>query len=348
MQILFVMLVSCHVVSSVKYSLKYFLTATAGIPDFPEFVGAATVNEVQVGYCDSSIQTAEPKQDWMQTLIKDDPQHLKWYSEKCLGNQRVFRANIDGLRRRLNQTKGKQVLQRMNGCSWDDETGEIKGFNQYGYNGEDFIALDLQTLTWVAPVTQAVITKLKWDTEKARLDYNKDYYIHMCPEWLKKYVRYGKSFLQRTERPSVSILQKSPSPLVTCHATGFYPDTADLYWRKDGYEFHEGVDKGEILPNPDGTFQMSAELNISLISPEEWRKYDCTFQLSGVEEDVITKLKETVIRTNYVPPSTFPVGPVVGAVVVLLVLFLVVAVILFLKKKNVSIICDSGFRLVRQ
>jgi len=90
----------------VKHSLKYFITATSGVPDFPEFVGAATVNEVQVGYCDSNIKTAEPKQDWMRKLIKDDPQHLEWYSLKCLGNQQVFRANIDGLKQRLNQTEG--------------------------------------------------------------------------------------------------------------------------------------------------------------------------------------------------------------------------------------------------
>ncbi|XP_041867664.1 major histocompatibility complex class I-related gene protein-like [Melanotaenia boesemani] len=337
MKILFVILIFCQVVSSVKYALKYSLTGTSGIPEFPKFVAAATVNEVQVVYCDSSIYTAEPKQDWMRKLFRDDPQHLKWYSETCLHYQDFFRTNIDDLRRRLNETRGLQILQKMDGCSWDDETGEIKGFNQYGYDGEDFISLDLQTLTWTAHVKQADIIKQKWDADKARLENNKEYYISLCPELLKKYLNYGKNSLQRTERPSVSILQKSPSSLVTCHATGFYPDTADLYWRKDGYGFHEGVDKGEILPNPDGTFQMSTELNISLISPEEWRKYDCTFQLSGVE-DVITKLEETVIRTNYVPPSTFPVGPVVGAVVVLLVLLLVVAVILFLKKRNVSII----------
>ncbi|XP_047239105.1 major histocompatibility complex class I-related gene protein-like isoform X1 [Girardinichthys multiradiatus] len=315
-----------------KHYLRYFLTATHGVPGFPEFVGAATVDEVQVGYCDSNIKTAKPKQDWMRKLIEGDPKHLEWYSQKCLGSQHVFRANIDGLKQRLNLTKGPHILQRMNGCEWDDETGEIKGFNQYGYNGEDFLALDLKTLTWTAPKSQAVLTKLLWDAEKARLEHNKNYYIYKCPELLKNYVHQGRSFLQRRESPSVFLLQKMSSSVVSCHATGFYPDRAEMFWRKDGEEIHEGVEKGEILLNNDWTFQMSVELNISSVQPDGWRRYDCVFQLSGVRDDIIITLDKSVIHTNWDPPE-IPVVPVAGGVGGFL-LILVVVIILWMKKSN--------------
>ncbi|XP_049908904.1 major histocompatibility complex class I-related gene protein-like isoform X3 [Epinephelus moara] len=120
--------------------------------------------------------------------------------------------------------------------------------------------------------------------------------------------------------PSVSLLQKSPSSPVSCHATGFYPDRAMMFWRKDGEEIHEDVDHGEILPNHDGSFQMSVDLDLSSVPPEDWRRYDCVFHLSGVKDDIITKLDKAVIRTNWVSPSQFPAGAVIGVVVGLLLL----------------------------
>uniref|UniRef100_A0A8C5HPC7 Ig-like domain-containing protein n=1 Tax=Gouania willdenowi TaxID=441366 RepID=A0A8C5HPC7_GOUWI len=79
--------------------------------------------------------------------------------------------------------------------------------------------------------------------------------------------------------PSIKLLQRTPSSPVTCHATGFYPRYAVMFWRKDQEKVLEGVDHGEMLPNHDGSFQMSVDLNISLIRAEDWSRYDCVFQL---------------------------------------------------------------------
>ncbi|XP_038581360.1 major histocompatibility complex class I-related gene protein-like [Micropterus salmoides] len=194
---------------------------------------------------------------------------------------------------------GVHILQRISGCEWDDETGEVNGFNRYGYDGEDFILFDLKTETWIALKPQAGPFKLKWDAEESRITFNKQFLTQICPGWLKKYVAYGRSSLLRTDPPSVSLLQKTPSSPVSCHATGFYPDRATMFWRKDGEELHEDVDLGEILPNNDGSFQMSVDLNLSSVTPEDWRRYDCVFHLSGVKNDIITTLDKAKIRTNW-------------------------------------------------
>uniref|UniRef100_A0A8C6UFL0 Ig-like domain-containing protein n=1 Tax=Neogobius melanostomus TaxID=47308 RepID=A0A8C6UFL0_9GOBI len=295
---LFVLGMSLHCASARTHSLKYFYTASTGIPNFPEYISVGYVDDVQIVQCDSVTKKQHPKQDWMNKVTEDDPQYWEGQTQICLGAQPVYINNIEIAKQRLNRTEGVHIVQRMYGCEWDDETGEVRGYEQYGFDGEDFIVLDLETETWIAPIQEAFITKLKWEKDKANTAYLKNYFTQECPQWLKKYVGYGKSTLMRTVLPSISLLQKSSSSPVTCHATGFYPDGAMLFWTKDGEELYEGVEYWGVLPNHDGTFQKSADLDVSSIPPGDWDKYNCVFQLSGVKEDVLTKLDKAVIKTN--------------------------------------------------
>ncbi|KAM3623309.1 uncharacterized protein V6R79_009810 [Siganus canaliculatus] len=325
------LVVYLHGTSAKKHFLKYFLTAASGVQNLPEFVGVVMLDDVVIGSC-SNLKTAEPKQDWLRNLIKDDPQHLKWNSHECSGTHKLFIDNLDILKQRLNQTGDVHIFQRMTGCEWDNETGEVTGYSQYSYDGEDFIALDLKTLRWVAPKPQALMTKYQWDSDRAGLQYSKDFLMHICPDWIKKYVDYGRNFLQRKELPSVSLLQKTSSSPVRCLATGFYPRTASLVWRRDGVEIHEDVEHGEILPNQDGTFQMSVDLDVSSVRAEDW--WDCVFQLSGVKENMVTRLDRDQIQTNEEKTESPSHTGMTVSVVVVLVLVLTIATLLICKKKK--------------
>uniref|UniRef100_A0A671XG93 Ig-like domain-containing protein n=1 Tax=Sparus aurata TaxID=8175 RepID=A0A671XG93_SPAAU len=327
--------------------LTYFYTASSGVPNFPEFVNLGMVDDMQIDYYDSNTRKAEPKQDWMSRVTADDPQYWQRQTEQSVGTQQAFKANIDTAKQRFNQTGGVHIVQRMYGCEWDDETNEVNVFSQDGYDGEDFIVFDLKRETWIAPKQQAVITKHKWDNNKAKIAQAKQYFTQICPEWLKKYLDYGRSVLLRTDLPSVSLLQKTPSSPVSCLATGFYPHRASLVWRKDGEELHEEVDHGEILPNHDGTFQMSVDLNLSSVTPEDWTRYDCVFQLSGVKEDIITKLDKAVIRTNEgktgiksIDEKDNTTAIIIAAVAVIAVVL--IAVIGFMTYKKKKAICTSS------
>ncbi|XP_056438637.1 major histocompatibility complex class I-related gene protein-like [Gadus chalcogrammus] len=327
------LLVFGHGVSSVHHSMQYFLTGSSGLTAFPEFVVVGMVDGVQMLHYDSVSKRVVPKQDWMERYTRDHPDYLEGQTGIFQDSQQAFKANIGIAKQRFNQTGGAHINQRMYGCEWDDDDDSTDGYDQYGYDGEDFLSFDLEHLTWVAPRQQAVTTKRRWDEDRAQNFEFKNYYTKQCVDWLKKYLAYGKSTLQRTERPRVSLLQRSPSSPVVCHATGFYPDRVVVFWRRDGQELHEQVDPGEVLPNHDGTFQVSVDLNLTAVPQEDWGRYECVVQLRGIE-DISTPLDPALIRTNW-GKSGLTIPIIIGLLVLLLTAAAVVGVLLY-KKRNAS------------
>uniref|UniRef100_A0A8C5ABF7 MHC class I-like antigen recognition-like domain-containing protein n=1 Tax=Gadus morhua TaxID=8049 RepID=A0A8C5ABF7_GADMO len=177
------------------HSLRYFVTASSGLSSFPEFVAVGMVDEVQFGHYDSVSERAVPKQAWMDQVTRDRPDYWERETYRGLGYQQVSKFNVEIAKKRFNQTGGAHIVQLMSGCEWDDEDDSTDSHHQYAYDGEDFLAFDLKTLTWVAPVRQAVPTKLRWDQDRAENQYNKHYYTKVCVDLLKKFLAYGKSTL---------------------------------------------------------------------------------------------------------------------------------------------------------
>ncbi|XP_039896941.1 major histocompatibility complex class I-related gene protein-like isoform X2 [Simochromis diagramma] len=335
---LMILFLLCHAASAVSHMLKYFGTGTSGNPDISEFMFVLAVDDTEVLYCDASKKIVEPRQDWVKKMLDDNPGALGEYTQQCFEHQPgIYQNSISNLKQLLNQSGGVHILQCMISSEVNENSGEVKGFLQLGYNGEGYLEFDLKTMTWIPLKPEFNIVKQTMDGDRNLIKYLGNLFGTIFLERLKMFLDYGSSSLKKTVLPSVSLLQKTPSSPVSCHATGFYPDRAMMFWRKDEDEIHEGVDCGEILPNNDETFQMCVDLNVSSVRPEDWRRYDCVFQLSGVEDNIVTKLDKTAIRSNWGEKFENPsdtTAPIIATVVVLLVLILIAAVGFAVYKKK--------------
>ncbi|XP_073677758.1 uncharacterized protein [Garra rufa] len=289
MRTVMLLLMGCHLVFAKTHSLKYFYTAVSGDIDFPEFTVVGLVDDLQFMYFDSNTKEVVPKTEWIRQNV--DADYWDRETQTDIRQHHIFKNNIQVAQVRFNQSTGVHTLQLMYGCELDDD-GSTRGYIHYGYDGEDFISLDKSTLTWIAAVPQAMITKIKWDSTRVEAMQLKAYLENTCIEWLQKYVGYGKDTLERKVSPQVFLQQKSSSSQVTCHATGFYPEAVTISWHRNGQDQDEDVDIGELLPNEDGTFQKSSTIRVT---PDEWKKneFSCVVKHQGKTfREIVTEGKE--------------------------------------------------------
>ncbi|KAG7318647.1 hypothetical protein KOW79_018402 [Hemibagrus wyckioides] len=322
--------------SADTHSLQFLYTAVTSGIHFPEFTAVGLLDGEQVLYYDSNIRKMIPKTEWMKKISVDDPDYWNREMEKQQDEQNTFKSYLSYVMQSFNQTEGVHTLQRMYGCELHDD-GTTRGYFLDGYNGEDFIGLDLNTGTWTADEPQAEIIKKVWESTGHEVIYWKNYLERDCIDCIKKFVSNVRErkvlFLPlcvSAVPPTASVIQKhSPSPEVVCHATGFFPKEVMISWRKDGEDVNEDVELRETLPNQDGSFQKRSILKVPA---EDLQKhtYTCVIQHSSLKEELVLE----------VPKGGGLMPIIVGVLVALVVLVAVVAGIMVWKKKN------SGFRPV--
>ncbi|KAK2845904.1 hypothetical protein Q7C36_010758 [Tachysurus vachellii] len=323
---------SLHLSSAVTHSLQYFYTGVTPGINVPEFAEVGQVDGGQISYYDSNIRRKIPKTEWIQKVTADDPDYWDSGTDNLQSSQETFKVSVDILMQRFNQTTGVHSVQLMYGCELDDD-GTVRGYRQFGYDGEDYISLDLKTVTYTAAKPQAVTTKNNWDNDPGATVGEKNYLEKECIDWLKKYVSYGRETLERKDRPETSLFQEeASSPEVVCHATGFFPKAVMISWRKDGEDVHEDVELRETLPNQDRSFQKRSILKVPA---EELQKhtYTCVIQHSSLEKELVLNVSERQILKG-----GGSMAIIIGVVVALIVLVVVVAGFMVWKKKN------SGFK----
>lgn len=306
-----IVLIGIHLVYSEYHSLITTYTGIRGLTETPEFIAVTTLDKQQIDYYDSDTNELIPKQDWMKKYTSGE----MWKEDSKIRQEvhQIYRRNIHDLMERFNQTRGVHVYQRMYGCEWDDQTGESHGIDQYGYDGEDYVMLDIMEIRYITPVPQGEITVQKWNNNRAQLQHLQKYYKYECVKWLKQFLASRKAPLE-TKAPKVFLLQRSPSSPVECFATGFYPSAVTVTWLKGGQELNKYADLGETLPNEDGTFQSKSLLKVSADNWKNVHDYFCEVEHMGITTQ--KTLIERKIEQNNDPTHEYLIVMVISFLVI--------------------------------
>ncbi|KAI4787957.1 hypothetical protein KUCAC02_036151 [Chaenocephalus aceratus] len=76
---------------------------------------------------------------------------------------------------------------------------------------KDFLILDLETETYIAPRPEAVLSKRWREKDKAWMAQQKNYFTKICPDHMKNHANLGRSFLMRTDlQPGCLALENLP------------------------------------------------------------------------------------------------------------------------------------------
>lgn len=314
------------------HSIVTFYTQLEGTRK--DFYAVTEVDGLKVFYNDSTIKNLTYKQEWIKKIMSTEDWKHELQNRKKM--QEISEKNIHIMNGRLNSNKATQTFQRTFGCMWNDKNEDVGAFDTYGYEGENFISLDMQEKKYVAFSPEAFRTRDMWNRDKNQLEFLINYYNKDCIFWLKEMSNLRKTDSKKKGSPKVSLLQKDPTSPVVCHVTGFH-SVVDITWNKNSFCRNYGQNE-EILLNEDETFQQSVAL---IIDPEDWNRwtYYCEVSYNGDENIWIVANKHNYkLKSNFVSNENTVIYLSVAGVLA----FVMVVVIIYAIIKHCRSRPDSG------
>ncbi|XP_074254423.1 popy class I histocompatibility antigen, alpha chain E isoform X1 [Saimiri boliviensis] len=297
-----------------SHSMRYFHTSVSrpGRGE-PRFISVGYVDDTQFVRFDSdaAIPRMEPRAPWME---QQGPEYWEKETQRARDTAQSFRVNLRTLLRYYNQSEaGSHTLQWMHGCDLGPDGRFLRGYEQFAYDGSDYLTLNEDLRSWTAADTAAQISQRKSE-ETGEADHQRAYLEDTCVEWLHTYLEKGKETLQRADPPKTHVTHHRASDheaTLRCWALGFYPAEITLTWQRDGEDLIQDMELVETRPAGDGNFQKWAAV---VVPSGEEQRYTCHVQHEGLPEPLTLRWE----------PSSQPTIPIVGIVAPLVVLGAVV------------------------
>nr|ABY62830.1 MHC class I antigen heavy chain [Macaca fascicularis]SAP16515.1 MHC class I protein [Macaca fascicularis] len=311
-----------------SHSMRYFSAAVSrpGRGE-PRYLEVGYVDDTQFVRFDSDAASPrmEPRAPWVE---QEGPEYWEEETRRAKGNAQTFRVGLGNLRGYYNQSEaGSHTYQWMYGCYVGPDGRLLRGYDQFAYDGKDYIALNQDLRSWTAADVAAQNTQRKWEAA-GEAEQQRAYLEGTCVEWLRRYLENGKETLQRAKRPKTDVTHHPVSDheaTLRCWALGFYPAEITLTWQRDGEDQTQDTELVETRPGGDGTFQKWGAV---VVPSGEEQRYTCHVQHQGLPEPL-------TLRWEPSSQSTIPIVGIVGlAVLAVVVTGAVVAAVMWRRKSS--------------
>ncbi|KAK2887738.1 hypothetical protein Q8A67_015966 [Cirrhinus molitorella] len=301
-----------------RHSVHYMFTALTKSDSFPEFTAVGMVDDRRISDYNNDVpgllrRILIAEEEEIDAVLQSH--NLKhWYK-----HQLHILSNCT-------QCSELHTFQRIIGCEVEKfpngTVTSLMAFDEYGFDGEDLIAFDYDTMQWIVKSPKAKDTKTKWDHLIERNKYIKDC-VEKCMDWIATFNNTQKN------SPDVFISAKRAHDdhnklVLTCLATGFYPSDIEMYIRLNESVLDNQM-RSEIRPNANETFQINTSVEIDRNFKGS---YDCFVIHSSWTEPLLVEWdgKSSTFETG---SEWLVVVVVVVVVVVILVIVLLVVLALF-------------------
>ncbi|KAM4641448.1 major histocompatibility complex class I-related gene protein-like isoform 2-T2 [Discoglossus pictus] len=272
-----------------SHSLKYYFTvASMPHPGLPPYSIVGHVDDMQFARYTSETRQAQPLYKWMEQRL--DAEHWEDMTKRGYHYENFHKQFTRLIHSLFNQTHSQaedNILQVKFACEMHED-GSIGGYQEFGFNGMEFIVFDKERLVFVPAMNEAQFITQKWNSDQSIAQRQNNRIIHDCINWMKKYFTHGKNELEKKDPPSVKISSRESGNItkIHCQVYGFYPRAVDVKWVKNGVYDVYSEEAKQILPNPDGTFQIRVTAEVT---PQVGVSYACHVDHESLDKVLIVK-----------------------------------------------------------